>query len=78
MCKSSAFTQTHTSIKYLIESEYFQKSRRTCMESTPRWPTTGTGLTTQSNRTEEENFVTRGNFAAFKKNTIGDGGSTAL
>ena len=48
------------------------------MESTPRWPNTGTGLTTQSNRTEEENFATRGNFAAFKKNTIGDGGSTAL
>ena len=38
------------------------------MESTPRWPNTGTGLTTQSNRTEEENFATRGNFAAFKNN----------
>ena len=33
------------------------------MESTPRWPTTGTGLTTQSHRTEEESFATRGNFA---------------
>ena len=38
------------------------------MESTPRWPTTGTGLTTQSNRTEEESFATRGNFAVVKKN----------
>ena len=33
------------------------------MESTPRWPTTLTGLTLRSNRTEEESFATRGNFA---------------
>ena len=39
------------------------------MESTPRWPTTGTGLTTQSNRTEEGSFATRGNFAVVKKKT---------
>ena len=37
------------------------------MESTPRWPTTGTGLTTQSNRTEEESFATRGNFSVVKQ-----------
>ena len=40
------------------------------MESTPRCPTTGTGLTTQSNRTEEESFATRGNFAVVKKTAL--------
>ena len=40
------------------------------MESTPRWPTTGTGLTIQSNRTEEESFATRGNFAVVKKTAL--------
>ena len=54
----------HTFIKYHNDIKHFQLiSRRACTGSTLRWPTTGTGLTQQLTRTEEENFAIRGNLA---------------